>query len=373
MDPDDRAYVVALAEEVLGAAQRAHRWPYLVDDDGEPLEVDAFWPEHGLAFVVVADPVERWRFAGMLLMLRDVRLLLVLADAVPTDGSGRVLRDGDDLRRTLVGWGIPGSREELESLADGASGGWTSSTTEGPGVAGTGPGVGLEGAYRRADGSWITAREAGQDDPEDGDGEVEIWDGGGGEDEPWLPAWRFERHADDPWGAGRGWFEPAGEFRDHEDEDEDDLDGDFESLDEVGGGWAGEAPVELGWRSRPLVLAALGSVVLARRVLAPGRVGDLAPTSLEVLAVLAVPDDEQASRDLSNARGLAARLALRESTVRGVIEDLVEQGLAQTAGDPEEAVELTEEGRTVVLAWVDRIAPLFGGWAPDREGPDDAS
>lgn len=397
VEPDDRAYAVGLAEEVFGPAVRARRWPFLVDDDGAPLEADGFWPDHGVALAVVAEPVERWRFAAVVLGLRDVRLLLVPADALRTGDDGRVVRDDVEVRRALFRAGLPGSREEFAALTAGSPALWTTSAVD------------VEGAYRREDGSWVGVSEIDEDEEVD----REVWDGSGGAEEPWLPGWTFDRSEDDPWGGRGGWDEdrqaaiaawaargeaaargedddgdPDGDDEgdwdvDPDDEEQDDAD-DWPWDDDEGGPrdaggpgqdgrYAGEAPVALGWRSRPLALAALGAVVLARRVLAEDRTGDLSPTALQVLAALAVPDDAGPLRDLSTARGLAARLALRETTVRGVVEDLVERGLAKTAGDPEEAVELTRDGRAALLAWLERIAPLFGGWAPQREGPDDAA
>lgn len=191
MDPDDRAYVVGLAEEVFGPAARAHRWPFLVDDDGAPLKADAFWPEHGVALALVAEPVERWRFAAVVLGLRDLRLLVVPAAALPVGDDGRVVREDAAVRRALFRAGLPGSREEFSALTDGSSVLWTTSTVD------------LEGAYRRGYGSWIGVSEIEDDDEAD----REVWGGSGGAEEPWLPGWTFDRFEENPWGGGGGWDE----------------------------------------------------------------------------------------------------------------------------------------------------------------------
>lgn len=339
MDPDDRAYVVGLAEEVFGAGVPGHRWPFLVDEEGGPLEVDAFWPDHGVAVAIVGDDAARWHFAPFALNLRDVRLLLVHVGGLPTDDGGRLVRDPARVRSALITFGFPGSRRDFEDLVgetDGAAaagpvGGPAPSWSVGPVGGGTG---------------WETFVVSGDDGIMEGPEAFEGWNPGADEDEePWLPDWRYEDHDGDPW-----------------DDDEDVV------LPEQ------DAVLELGWRSRPIALAALGAVVLARRVLDPGALGETEPTALQVLAALGVPDEEDAAADRASPRGLAARLALSERVVRSVLDELVEGDLARRTDDPEAAgFELTPAGRDAVRAWLERIAPAFAGWPPSGPDVDDAA
>ncbi|MEV4423085.1 hypothetical protein AB0L40_24370 [Patulibacter sp. NPDC049589] len=420
MEPDDRAYVVDLAAEVFGSAVRGHRWPFLVDEEGAPLEADAFWPDHGVAMAIVGYDAGRWHYAPFALNLRGVRLLLVPVGVLPTGRDGRLVRDARRVRQALLRQGFPRSRAAFDELtgetdgerAAGPIGGPAPTWSTGPvgggtgwegyvvgggdgpddeggpeggrgvrgdeGGAGGGDGVDRGdrgarsdgGADRGDDGAWSDRgadggrgawdEEGGEwtaegrpdggswaDGPWYGDASVGRWAAAEEADaEPWLPDWRYEEH-EDPWGDD-GPDEP-------EPYPEDD------------------AVLELGWRSRPIALAALGAAVLSRRALGVDALGETDATALQVLVALAVPDDEDAPFERANARGLALRLALGERVLRAVLDELIAEDHVRRTDDPVDAgFELAPAGRDVVQVWLARIAPLFAGWPAAAPGVDDA-
>lgn len=334
MDPDDRASVVDRAEEVLGVSERRHRWPFLVDERGEALEVDAWWPARGAALAVVED-VERWSFAAMTLGARGIVLLVVPARALPVDDAGGVVRDHHRVAAALVDAGLPVSPEAADA------GEWM-----GPGPAAGHP----PGAWHRTiEGPWYS----GTDDVFESEGYGPDWDGDDSrfsddagpaeDDEPWWPDRRMDVDDDDPWGG------------------EDDRDD-------------GSGPtVEIGWRARPIALAALGAAVTARRVFARDVLGDLEPIELQLLVALVVPDGDGAPREDSNLRGLAARLVLPEATVRTVVDRLVDRDLVRRGDAYETPVfVVTVDGRSALLTWLGRVGATFGAWPPSPRDVDDA-
>lgn len=336
MDPDERAYVVGIAEEVFGSAERGHRWPFLVDDDGVPLEVDAWWPEHRIAFVVVVGGHEDdgWRIASATLGARGIRVLIAANASLPSDDAGALVRDPALVRAALLGAGFPGTREHFELLTQTDLGSWSTFTAGDVEV--DGPWYGDE----PPEAAWPTA-----------DGRGPTWAGQEPEpdEQPWLPDWRYEDHED-------AWDVPV-------------PDADRESR-----AWDDASRIDLGWRARPIALAALGAVALARRVLADEALDGRDGTAVLVLAALAVPEDDAATREQAGPRGLAARLGLGERTVRGALAELSGDGLVEADEHTEpRSYALTAAGRDLVTGWLRRIAPLFAGWPPTAPEVDDAS
>lgn len=345
-----RAYVVDIAEEVFGAAERRHRWPFLVGDDGKPLEVDAWWPTYRIAFVIAdgGGDGDVWRIASASLSVRCIRVLVAAAGDLPFDDTGELVRDPVRVRAALLGAGFPGSRPMFELLTDSHDVTWsTLATTDAlaEGDAwhedddGEGPPDGPWYGDAPPEAVWPSTGERGP-----------AWPGQEREpdEEPWLPEWRYEQHDDYPW-------------RDDTGED-----------DEVRA-WDDASRIDLGWRSRPVALAALGAVALTRRLLAEDALDGRDATTVLVLTTLAVPEDDAATQERAGARGVAARLGLGERTVGGALDALVDEGLVE-ASDPMDspAYVLTAAGPATVTGWLSRIAPLFSGWPVSPREVDDA-
>ena len=336
MGPDERAYVVGIAEEVFGSAQRRHRWPFLVDGDGDRLEVDAWWPEHRIAFVLVpgGHDDEEWQIASATLGARGIRILIAATTALPSDDAGALVRDPSRVRTALLGAGFPGSREMFEMLTQTDVGSWSTFVVGADDLAGP----------------WYGDEPPAPGWPTDG-GDGPTWSGPETEPEerPWLPDWRFEDH-------------------------EDDWDVDGHDVGDEPRAWDDASRIDLGWRSRPMALAALGAVALTRRVLADEVLDGQDGTAVLVLVALAVPENDAATQEQAGPRGLSARLGLGERTVRGALAELSRDGLVEADEHTEpRSHTLTAAGRDVVTAWLRRIAPLFAGWPPTAPDVDDAT
>jgi Clp amino terminal domain, pathogenicity island component len=139
----------------------------------------------------------------------------------------------------------------------------------------------------------------------------------------------------------------------------------------------------VGWRRRPIALAALGAASMSRRAFHFRAPGDLDPLALQLLVAIALlqpaSDEEVLAGDCSPSalHALvpcdgdeldAATTALRLAGLIAVQEPLA-------APDPEaeeQTLILAEDGAALIEEWLTRIAPLFGAWPPDRRDVDDA-
>jgi DNA-binding MarR family transcriptional regulator len=196
-------------------------------------------------------------------------------------------------------------------------------------------------------------------------------------------------HGADLWGraataADGGWFVFGMNYVGAvDDEDEDGWDDDEDAFGdddehELFGEGDGEEPaprVELGWRTRPMALSALGAVALIGRVFAQALTAPIGPTEMQLLVAVAVAEEATvpAGDDIGS---LATRLGLHVSESRYLEKSLVRAGLVIAPPPyPDGDVippALTEAGRDLVERWLARVGPLFAGWPPDHLGVDDA-
>ena len=133
--------------------------------------------------------------------------------------------------------------------------------------------------------------------------------------------------------------------------------------------------VQLGWRRRPIALAALGAAVLARSAFDRSRTGNMGALEMQVLAHLAL-----GSRDATLAapgellESLLVALACDRDALHHAVLTLTERQLvsAQEEQDGERRISITIAGSITVQSWIDRTASLFGRWPPDHPAADDA-
>lgn len=287
---------------MCAVAQRAHTWPWLRDDAGELLAVDAFWPEARVALVLVAlPPPAEWVAAAVTASGRGIDLIGLPAAALG-DGDPRLLR-------MLLVWD---SRSSMSALSEHGAGYWGQL------------GSGEPGTYV-VFGTNVMASSDFHD----------VWEDD--EDEDWADA--------------------------GEDEDEDAPD---------------ETPrVELGWRTRPLALAALGAVALVQRAFAPSLTEPLDTPAMQLLVAVAVSESGPDVAEPDELAGLAARLGIYQSDARYAERELIRAGLViAPPAYPDGTVELpilTDAGREHVERWLARVLPQFAGWPPEHLGVDDAT
>ena len=117
VDDADRAHLVALADVLVGRSLRRHEWPWLRNDDGEPVVVDAFWPDLAVALSIATEPFGPWKLTGAMLRLRGIRLVVVPPSALPWAEDGRLVRDDRRLLEILAARELP--RDEWEDPDDG--------------------------------------------------------------------------------------------------------------------------------------------------------------------------------------------------------------------------------------------------------------
>jgi hypothetical protein len=137
-----------------------------------------------------------------------------------------------------------------------------------------------------------------------------------------------------------------------------------------------DAPLDLGWRERPIALAALGAAVLARQVFDRPERGSLDPLQTQLLLRLALgPADAPPTDSGELIEALVVSLACDRDDLRLALRHLQNQGLVvcQTEEDEDVLVLLTAPGATRVREWLHGAASLFGRWPPDNEGVDDAA
>jgi DNA-binding MarR family transcriptional regulator len=135
--------------------------------------------------------------------------------------------------------------------------------------------------------------------------------------------------------------------------------------------------IELGWRARPVALAALGAAVLTRRAFDHRSAGAFTPVEMQVLAHLAigVSDASPTHQPGEDAASLAVALACDRPDLDEAIESLRRRGLIVSLIQYEhsERVAITPGGEAIIEAWLERIVPLFGRWPPERQDVEDAT
>ena len=133
---------------------------------------------------------------------------------------------------------------------------------------------------------------------------------------------------------------------------------------------------ELGWRGRPIGLAALGAAVLARRAFDSARTAPLEPLEMQVLAymTLELPDTEPSvPGDLLAT--LIRALACDPGDLYQAVDNLSDHQLVnyEDGPDGDQRISITAAGVSAVERWLANSAPLFGAWPPDHPAADDAT
>jgi Clp amino terminal domain, pathogenicity island component len=133
-----------------------------------------------------------------------------------------------------------------------------------------------------------------------------------------------------------------------------------------------EVEIDLGWRGRPIALAALGAVVLARSAFDPRRTGMLVPVEMQVLVHLALAARKDEGSSPGEEMGsLPVALACDQHDVEQAVGSLLGRRLVGPAGIDEDRVVITPLGAARVEDWLRRTASLFAGWPPTVPGVDD--
>jgi hypothetical protein len=137
-----------------------------------------------------------------------------------------------------------------------------------------------------------------------------------------------------------------------------------------------EPGYDLGWRGRPIALAALGAAALARSAFHPARTGALRPLEMQLLACLALgPPDGPPAEPGELVESLTLALACDHDDLCDAVQALGDQGLILAATEPDDdmRISITAAGATRVDDWLRRAASLFGGWPPGHPDVDDAA
>jgi hypothetical protein len=133
--------------------------------------------------------------------------------------------------------------------------------------------------------------------------------------------------------------------------------------------------MELGWRRRPVALAALGAAALARSAFDRSKTGYLGALEMQLLAHLALgPRDGTLAAPGELFDSLLVALACDRDALHHAVLTLAERRLVsgQDEQDGEQRISITIAGSIAVESWIDRVAPLFGRWPPDHPSADDA-
>jgi hypothetical protein len=136
-----------------------------------------------------------------------------------------------------------------------------------------------------------------------------------------------------------------------------------------------ESVVDLGWRGRPIALAALGAAVLTRRAFHRSQTGSLEPLQIELLLRLALgPPDDPAAEAGELLESVLVALACDRDDFRDAVDVLDAQQLLiyRPEQDDDERIVLTAAGATWVRQWLRGAVTLFGQWPPDNVAADDA-
>jgi len=119
-----------------------------------------------------------------------------------------------------------------------------------------------------------------------------------------------------------------------------------------------EVEIDLGWRGRPIALAALEAVVLARSAFDPRRTGTLAPVEMRVLVHLALTArKDEGSSPGEEIESLPVALACDQDDVEQAVGSLLGRGLVVgPAGIDADRVVITPLGAARVEEWLRRTA-----------------
>ena len=137
-----------------------------------------------------------------------------------------------------------------------------------------------------------------------------------------------------------------------------------------------EVGFALGWRARPIALAALGAAVLARAAFDPARTGSLSELQMQLLVQLAIdPSEGPRTNDGELFESLTAALACERDDLRDAYRRLEDRGMVTSAREQDDDVRITitAAGAAGVDEWLRRTASLFGRWPPDDPAADDAA
>jgi hypothetical protein len=132
---------------------------------------------------------------------------------------------------------------------------------------------------------------------------------------------------------------------------------------------------DLGWRGRPMALAALGAAVLARTAFDRSKTGMLEPLEMQLLARLALgPPDGTLAEPGELFESLTVALACDRDDLRDAVDVLGDRRLIVCSDeqDGDERLSITAAGVSQVHHWLREVVPLFGRWPPDHAGADDA-
>jgi Clp amino terminal domain, pathogenicity island component len=134
-----------------------------------------------------------------------------------------------------------------------------------------------------------------------------------------------------------------------------------------------EVEIDLGWRGRPIALAALGAALIARSAFDPIRTGMLDPIEMQLLVHLALAARPGAGGSSGEEiDSLSGALVCDRDDVRAAVGSLLRQGLAVgPAEENEDRLAIAPAGVARVEQWLRRSVVLFGGWPPTVPGVDD--
>ena len=132
---------------------------------------------------------------------------------------------------------------------------------------------------------------------------------------------------------------------------------------------------DLGWRGRPMALAALGAAVLARTAFDRSKTGMLEPLQMQLLARLTLaPTNGTLTEPGELLDSLTVALACDRDDLRDAVDVLADRRLIVCSDeqDDDERLSITAAGVSQVHQWLRQVVPLFGRWPPDHAGADDA-
>ena len=132
---------------------------------------------------------------------------------------------------------------------------------------------------------------------------------------------------------------------------------------------------DLGWRGRPMALAALGAAVLARTAFDRSKTGMLEPLQMQLLVRLTLaPPDGTLAEPGELFESLTVALACDRDDLRDAVDVLGDRRLIVCSDeqDGDERLSITAAGVSQVHHWLRQVVPLFGRWPPDHAGADDA-
>jgi hypothetical protein len=134
--------------------------------------------------------------------------------------------------------------------------------------------------------------------------------------------------------------------------------------------------IDLGWRERPIALAALGAAVLARSAFDSARTGPLRPLEMQLLVQLALGSADWPLAESGQLfQSLTTALACSRDDLRDVIRALEGQELivVRPAEGDDQQISITATGVAWVHQWLGRCVSLFGQWPPDHPDADDVT